>query len=210
MKFVKRDYDSSYFNTWLERLPLEAYFNKHKVNLIRSVKPSGSLLEFGCGRGRLLNGLKLDYSLSGCDLSYSAITQASKLLKIKNLKVLDIERSHIRKKYDIIIAFDVLEHLKDPGKAIGKISRALEEDGAFIFSVPNRYGIFGTLITSMFNVMDKTHISTLKRRCWIALVRDSGMLPDVRNQHLFGISNKDVAKHFSFNLIVIAKKRGWH
>ena len=58
MKLVKKNYDSSYFNTWMDKLPLEKKFNEHKFALIRKVKPEGKLLEVGCGRGRLLAKLE--------------------------------------------------------------------------------------------------------------------------------------------------------
>lgn len=31
MKLIKKDYDEAYFNTWLEKLPLERKFNEYKV-----------------------------------------------------------------------------------------------------------------------------------------------------------------------------------
>ena len=204
MKIIKSNYDESYFNTWLERLPLEKMFNEDKINLINSIKTSGKLLEIGCGRGILLNELKKDYSIQGTDISTSAIKEASKLLKKYLLKVSNIENSNIRGKYEIILAFDVLEHLKNPEKAIVKIKKALNKEGVFIFSVPNNYGLFGKLMTSFFNYTDKTHISTYKRETWIKIMRDYGFKVEIYNQHLFGISKFDFMKHFAFNLVIVA------
>lgn len=206
MKFIKRNYDDVYFNTLIDKLPFEKIFNKHKVNLIRSIKPSGKLLEIGCGRGRLLSELKKYYSVSGVDISPSAIAETSKLINKKHLKVLNIEKEPINGKYDIILAFDVLEHLKNPKKVIYKIRKALNLKGIFIFSVPNNYGIFGKFATSFFNYTDKTHISTYKRSKWIEIVKKAGFHIKILNQHRFGISKLDIAKHFSFNLVGVARK----
>lgn len=120
--------------------------------------------------------------------------------------MLDIEKGSINGKYDIILAFDVLEHLQNPNKAIFKIKKSLKKNGIFIFSVPNNYGLFGKLITSFFNYIDKTHISTYKRGRWIRIMENAGFNIEIYNEHLFGISKYDVTKYFSFNLVVIAKK----
>ena len=109
-------------------------------------------------------------------------------------------------KYDIILAFDVLEHLKDPEKEILKVKKSLKKNGVFIFSVPNNYGLYGKIMTSFFNYMDRTHISTYKRKKWIAILKDAGFKVEVYNQHQFGISKRDFTKHLAFNLVIVASR----
>lgn len=205
MKIIKKSYNQSYFNTGIDKLPFKKKFNKIKVDLIRSIKPSGKLLEVGCGRGELLDSLKRYYSVFGIDISSSAIIEASKALVRNNLEIADIEKEDIHGKYDIILAFDVLEHLRNPSKTILKIKKALNRNGIFIFSVPNNYGMFGKFATSFFNYTDKTHVSAYKRSQWIDILKNAGFGIDIRNQHFFGISKSGISKHFSFNLLIIAK-----
>ncbi len=38
--------------------------------------------------------------------------------------------------FDLVVAFDVLEHIKDDGLAISEINRVLKPEGFFIFTVP--------------------------------------------------------------------------
>jgi len=206
MKLIKKGYNSAYFKTATDIPFLEKLFNSYKIKLIHSLSPSGNLLEIGCGRGILLNQLKKFYSVKGCDISPIAIAHASKLIGKKNLRVLDIEKQNISGKYEIILAFDVLEHLKNPEKALNKIKKSLKKEGIFIFSVPNNYGLFGSFMTKFFNFVDRTHISTYKRKKWIFLFKQAGFNLEIRNQHLFGISKSEFTKHFSFNLIGIARK----
>lgn len=205
MRFFKRDYNSVYFNTMTDLIPIIEIFDKWKLKLIYSLKPSGRLLEIGCGDGRFLKKLQDNYSVAGFDISPSAINHASGLIKNKYLKVLDIEKESIIGKYDIILAFDLLEHLKDPKKAILKIRKALNKDGIFILSVPNNYGFYGRLSTKLFNFIDKTHVSAYERKSWIKMLEDSGFSLDIQDQTLIGILKSSIAKHFSFNLFIIAR-----
>ena len=205
MRFFKRDYDDVYFNTMTDLIPIIDIFDNWKLKLIYSLKPSGRLLEIGCGDGRFLKKLQNHYSVSGFDISPSAINHASNLIKNKSLKVLDIEKGRIIGKYDIILAFDLLEHLKEPKKSMLKIKKALNKDGIFIFSVPNNYSFYGGLSTRLFNFIDKTHVSAYKRKSWIKILEDSGFALDIRDQTMIGIFKSRIAKYFSFNLFIIAK-----
>jgi len=185
---------------------MENYFNKHKLRLIHSIKKSGSLLEIGCGRGLLLKKLKRDYLVKGIDISRSAIKSASKFIEKNRLKVMNIEESQINGRYDVILAFDVLEHLKNPKRAIIKIRNSLKKEGVLILSVPNNYGFFGKIITSYFNFIDRTHTSTYEREKWISLLKENGFKIEEYNQSTFGISKRKFMKHLSFNLIVLCRK----
>jgi SAM-dependent methyltransferase len=40
------------------------------------------------------------------------------------------------KKFDLVCAFDVVEHVEDDRRVFGEVSRVLKEEGLFIFSVP--------------------------------------------------------------------------
>jgi 2-polyprenyl-3-methyl-5-hydroxy-6-metoxy-1,4-benzoquinol methylase len=206
MRFFKRGYDKNYFNTATDFNFVKKIDANSKVKLIRSIKPEGKLLEIGCGDGHLLKELQTFYSVCGFDISPSAIEKAKQLTGNKNLKVMNLEKKRITGKYDIILAFDVLEHLKEPEKSIIKIKNSLKKDGVFIFSVPNNYGVFGKIMTRIFNFIDKTHISTYPRRRWIEILEGHGFYLDIRGQSLFGIIKSEMGKHISYNLLVIAKK----
>jgi len=206
MSFLRRSYDESYYDgSLLSRNPFLKIDIRNKLELISSFKRSGSLLEIGCGDGKLLTSLKGRYDVAGTDLSEYAIRKAAGSIDKNKLKVSDIEREAIRGKYDIIVAFDVLEHLRSPKAAIAKIRKSLKQGGILIFSVPNNYGIFGNIMTRIFNYLDSTHVSTLKREEWIQLVKDSNMtIEKTISQSPLGFFESDIAKHFSFNLVVVA------
>jgi 2-polyprenyl-3-methyl-5-hydroxy-6-metoxy-1,4-benzoquinol methylase len=205
MKFFKTGYNESYFNTIVELNPFFKKEIKQKVQLIELYKKHGDLLEIGCGDGFLLNKIKDKYNITGIDISEFAIKRASKLIDDNKLKILDIEKQDVDGDFDIIIAFDVMEHLKDPTETIKKIKNALKKDGIFIFSVPNNYGIFGKIMTKIFNFIDKTHISTYEREKWIQILKDNKFNAEIINHGLFGYQRREFAKYFSFNLVLVAQ-----
>ena len=86
MRFFKTDYDESYFNTVVEANPFLKKDIEQKIQLIKSYKKHGDLLEIGCGDGTLLKKIRSDYNIKGVDISEFAITKASKILDDKKLK----------------------------------------------------------------------------------------------------------------------------
>ncbi len=118
--------------SWYEKIFLEDY----------SLYKGKKILNIGCGRNDFLKRLKE----SGCnvtalDINESIIEFTKKVLEIEDVhscEVLDFIRDYKGDKFDIIIFFEVLEHLESPGEFIDGIKSILNEDGNIVFSVPNR------------------------------------------------------------------------
>jgi hypothetical protein len=64
-------------------------------------------------------------------------------------------------KYDIITAFEVLEHTKDPFFCIEKIYEMLEIGGRVLISVPEEHGFFGITDKNPFHLWTATAQSLL-------------------------------------------------
>lgn len=94
-----------------------------------------AILEIGSGFGGFINVLnqKGFSNVTASDMSTSIFSD-----KLKNkLIVLDLTSSStIETKYDIVFAFDVMEHINETEKAIKKISQILQREAYFIFSTP--------------------------------------------------------------------------
>lgn len=105
----------------------------------------GRALDLGCGDGRLSVFLAKYFGMSvdGIDMSSTRIEKGIESAHFLNLtkvslKVGDIydfvENTH--KRYDLIAAFEVLEHLVDPIRVIKEARKRLKNDGWMIGSVP--------------------------------------------------------------------------
>jgi O-antigen biosynthesis protein len=56
---------------------------------------------------------------------------------VGDLDHLDLDAELGDERFDVIVAADVLEHLKDPLDALNRLRKFLEPEGAFVISVPN-------------------------------------------------------------------------
>ena len=112
----------------------------------------GDLLEVGCGAGRNLRAFahyRPDLRLQGVDISTRALEEAwqaggpiiYKLGDALNLPYADAS-------FDIVVLFDVLEHVPDVGRAVAEVARVLRPGGVFHGFVPcegNKHTLFARL-----------------------------------------------------------------
>ncbi|MCJ7513404.1 MAG: class I SAM-dependent methyltransferase [Anaerolineales bacterium] len=179
---LRRTYDPSYFDSVLFRTKAASQRNRKRIQLILSRRPAGELLEIGCGKGHLLQLASHSFSVSGFELSGYA-TQALDPAVRERITIADIERVSLpTSQYDVVVAFNVLEHLESPGPVLKGICQALKPEGVLVGSVPLKHSLVGHLHTALTNVFDRTHRSTLSLRKWQQAFRAAGF-PE---QDLFG------------------------
>lgn len=138
-----------YFNQyWQSRdLPSADARSRQRQSLVRTLLPEVAgqrLLEVGCGRGVIMEGLAVQgYKVCGCDIASDVIAN----LKADGFDVFlcDLERDPLPGKYDIVLCLEVLQQIFDPIAALIKMKDALKRGGCMVISVPNEFHIFSRL-----------------------------------------------------------------
>lgn len=116
------------------------------ISEILKIKRQGLILDFGCGSGTLLTRLGyLGFSGMGIDASKEAVDYFTKQIGKNNLKDKIIARigneeylssEKYINKFDVIIASEILEHLKDEKHAIKTFYNSLKSKGICAVTVP--------------------------------------------------------------------------
>lgn len=103
-----------------------------------SKKGNVELLDVGCGVGRFLHAAAASgFSVSGIDVSAQAI-ERGKVNADFPMRCLTVEQAiEEPKRYDVVTAFEVLEHLSDPVEFLVKILKLLKPGGTVFCTVPN-------------------------------------------------------------------------
>lgn len=126
-----------------------------------------TLHELGASLGYFARVFKdRNFDVSGSDISLYIVKKAGVAQRDIKFFRLDIEgKLRSSKKYDYIVAFEVLEHLKDPGKALKNIRKMLNKGGVFIFSTP---------FPTKRSLSDPTHINVHEASWWLKLGKQTG------------------------------------
>ncbi len=174
MSFIRRTYDREYYESIFYRAEQDSQRNRSRLEQVLLNKQSGQLLEVGCGAGTFLRMACEHFEVAGIDSSPYAIRNNC-VRSESRLTLGDIEQSKLEPEtYDVVVAFNVLEHLHRPAATIRKIFRALRPGGFFFGSVPNNRGILGAPHAALTDLLDRTHVSNLKPGRWWALMHRAG------------------------------------
>lgn len=107
---------------------------------------AGRLLDVGCGSGRFLDAVvRRGYEGWGIDISGKHIEAARQFYGLKNVYASTIEEFAAREdipRFDVITAFEVLEHLDNPKIFFNSVKKLLKPGGYLVLSVPDadRFG----------------------------------------------------------------------
>lgn len=97
------------------------------------------------------------------DVSPYIIKKAKKFQKDASFSVENIEKGiNTAGQFDVIFAFEVLEHLKDPKSALANVRKKLKNGGVFIFSTP---------FPTRRSLADPTHINVHEESWWKTLAK---------------------------------------
>jgi len=147
-----------------------AYKLDHYLDQIDALVPPGpkDLLDLGCGLGSFLGRAATrhpDWTFAGSDIEEEAVSQTRH--RVPGAKVVQgsaQEALFPDHSFDIVTAWDVLEHVPDLDAVTSSVSRMLRPGGLFVFVVPVYDGVTGPLIRRLDK--DPTHIHKWSRVQW--------------------------------------------
>lgn len=112
---------------------------RYLLDLLKNESKDCKVLDIGCSSGIFLNDLEqLEFkkeNLFGIDISEKAIANCKKN-GIQNAFVMDAQKISLSEKFDIIVASDCLEHLRDDTAAIKNWTTLLKTGGKLYVFVP--------------------------------------------------------------------------
>lgn len=113
---------------------------KEDVIALRRILPyvkGGKHLDIGCGSGRYVHWMRQHgWDSQGIEISATAVKNAREAgLSVRQTTLL--EAGFPANQFDLITAWEVLEHLPRLSDNLSEISRILKEGGKFVGSVPN-------------------------------------------------------------------------
>lgn len=101
--------------------------------------PSLRILEIGSGNGYLVRHL-LDqgYNIVGTELNETYIKHASNELGIELRQMAGDALDFPDDSFDIVLSFDVFEHIPETDKHLREVHRILSDGGYYLFGTPNK------------------------------------------------------------------------
>lgn len=143
MTKLSHGFDRAYFSTLAKIEETHWWFLSRKVLILWALRryffPFKSFLEIGCGTGFTLSGIQEaipDLSLSGSDLFIEGFAYAGKRLPRASFFQMDARKIPFEEEFDVIGAFDMLEHVDNDEEVLSELFKAVKWGGGIIVTVP--------------------------------------------------------------------------
>ena len=108
------------------------------LNILKKYKKKGRLLDVGGGYG-LFSKIALEHSKFHVEIIEPYLE--TYFINQKNIKTHKIKFENFikttKRRYDVIIMLDILEHIEDPDAIIEKVKKILKVSGIILVSLPN-------------------------------------------------------------------------
>lgn len=129
-----------YGGQWSAGTLLQRVWTAGRLDLVGSAlaRPvaGARMLEIGCGYGRFLAAAATrGYDVTGVELSHTASRHAREQLGLR-IHQGELAAAPLQGRYDVIVAWDTLEHVPDPVAFLRSARAVLADDGVLAFSTP--------------------------------------------------------------------------
>ena len=156
--------------------------------IVRLVGEGKRVLELGCATGSTTRVLKQQgCSIVGIEIDREAAQIAEQFAErmiVADLDVLDVHEALGGDSFDVIVAADVLEHLRDPRRVLTACVEHLRPEGEVLLSIPNiahadvRLALLrGNFDYQWCGLLDETHLRFFTRRSLTTFLHDCGLAP---------------------------------
>ena len=85
-----------------------------------------------------------------------------------NVVCADVEQMELGRKFDVIIAGELIEHLDNPGLFLQRVKSHLEEDGLLILTTPNPFAL-GNAFIPIKLLLGGDYSVNKEHKCWYCL-----------------------------------------
>lgn len=137
--YADNEYESGLYKNYVLAADLKYKTFEKRIELIKKYVSGGRLLDVGCSSGFFIEtAIKHGFDAYGMEFSKQAIKQAKPEIqdRITNGDI-NLIRESGKGEFDIIVAFDVIEHTHDPVRFLIDLQEVLSPGGWLILSTPD-------------------------------------------------------------------------
>jgi 2-polyprenyl-3-methyl-5-hydroxy-6-metoxy-1,4-benzoquinol methylase len=146
-------------------------FAVERIKILKKYKKKGSLLDFGCGTGWFLEEAQKHYKVAGVEYSDSIRLWLKKKFNISSYKKI----SNLKKKFDIITAFDVIEHVPNPLVFLKSLKKKLKKNGIILIYTPNVDSLGFSFLKEKNNLLCVDHLFYFNQKSFKYMCNKSNM-----------------------------------
>jgi SAM-dependent methyltransferase len=170
---------------------------------IKKFRSDGNLIEIGCAYGFFLSIVKKDYQAYGFDIAEGPINYARNILRV-DARCEDFLNAAIEtNSADIIVMWDVIEHLVRPDLIIKKVAQTLRPGGYLFITTGDSGSILAQVRREKWRLIHPpTHLHYFNFKTISVLLKSYGLKP-IEITH---VGSRRSIRQISYSLLAHGKK----
>ena len=190
------------------------------LNLEEHLAEKGHALDFGCGPGRLSQGLCRNFeNVVGVDISSSMIKKANQQNKFKEKCIYSVNSTNDlsqfeSNQFDFVLSFITLQHIekKYTLNYIKEFSRVVKKGGYILFNLPYKPPLILKILSNVIGLRGVNLIRQIYYRKrsviemhWIEIEELKDYLSEINLEVVKILDDKGVGKKWGSNLYLLKK-----
>ncbi|MBN1974461.1 MAG: class I SAM-dependent methyltransferase [Sedimentisphaerales bacterium] len=161
-------------------------------NILSSLNEKTKILDVGCGNGKFLDEVKkmTNAQVYGLDFSQTAIETAKSMYGLDIVPGVITKAPFERSTFDLITAWQYLEHVPNPLEVLEKFQQLLKPNGICILSIPN----YNSMTAKIFK--EKWYCLDCPRHLYIYTPETISKLMDKAGLEVIKIKHDPSSKNF--------------
>jgi SAM-dependent methyltransferase len=176
VEFEREYYEAHYRDYARQNPPRKLGFYRRLAERAAAGIAAPRILDVGCAFGAFLSALDPKWRRFGADVSRFATDRAAREVPGATFAQAGFDTIPFPGPFDIITAFDVIEHVPSLEAVAASVRSRLSPGGHLIFVVPVYDGPTGPIIRLLDK--DDTHVHKSSRDFWLAWTRENFDLVD--------------------------------
>jgi SAM-dependent methyltransferase len=134
---------------WFDVATLDHFWIRRRFDVMqhladREIRNSKRAAEIGCGNGLVQRDLELHYGISVAGFELNPIALEKSVSRIGPLYCYNIHQRdpQFRAHFDLIVLFDVLEHIEDESEFLQSVKFHLSDSGTLLINVPSHQALY--------------------------------------------------------------------
>jgi len=178
---------------------------KHEYQYVKKyINSKDKVLDVGCGKGAFAKNISTPYYV-GLDFSENAkVTAAKNGIKIEN-ELIQIYADKNTNRFDVVVSFQVLEHVADPKSFIESSIRALKKNGKLIVAIPSEDSFLKYTTNDILN-MPPHHMTRWCDETLMYIAKKYSLdVVDIYHERVQDVHKKEFLKTFILSSLIDVK-----
>jgi 2-polyprenyl-3-methyl-5-hydroxy-6-metoxy-1,4-benzoquinol methylase len=173
--WADEEYASGAYHDYVAARPMKMRHFEQRLDDIGDVGGSGRLLDVGCSCGYFMEVAKSrGFDVQGIEFSSSAIAAATPDIRTRIFQG-KLEDMPDKGPFDVVSAFDLIEHVHDPRAFLRRSAGLLRPGGVLLISTPDTGHYLRYLMRSRWPMLQPMqHLSLFSRKALAGALRAEG------------------------------------